>query len=39
MKQSAIRALHIEPRSKSELQDTINRFEAKWQHKIDHFEP
>ena len=37
MKQSAIDALNIEPRTKDELQEVISRLESKWQHKVDRF--
>lgn len=33
MKQAALDALHLEPRSDAELQEAIDRFEAKWQRK------
>ncbi len=33
MKQAAVDALHLEPRSEAELHEAIDRFEAKWQRK------
>lgn len=33
MKQAAVDALHIGPRSEAELHEVIRRFDAKWQRK------
>ncbi len=34
MKQAAIEALNLEPRSEHELHQTISRLEAKWRRKV-----
>lgn len=34
MKQAALDALHLGPRSEAELHETVSRFEAKWRRKV-----